>query len=512
MQTAVAIALPILLLLFALGLLLARGGMVDSLVAIQSRGARLLIPLLFVLVAGGLFARVFTTMDAETERLIVRGEKPGDTISRGFDTKGRFVGMTQPLGRLFDRNGMELATYGLVDRHLARIYPAGPVTAHLVGYWTGPLRDGVGVEKGLIYYNDSVRDSRPHDVTLSIDLRLQEDAMRALGGRAGAIVILDPSNGQVLAAASNPTYDPVGVWDAEKWQQYATDETRKPLLGRAVKDRYSPGSSIKPLVAAAALHLDVPLPEEKGFVCRGEYDPGKGIKPITDHGSVHGKIDLEEAMKVSCNVYFASLAYELIGYDRMKRFLESLGANYRLSWNGSLPLNRTGSLRIAPSLVEASDEIARSRIGIGQASVQFNPLHAAVMYGGIAQGGVFLAPTLESGVMPDTLGGRLRAAVTEELAETLRGPVEPGGTAGGVFSGFANRGIRVYGKTGTADREPDGRSPSWFSSFAEKNDRRYVVIVALENRRGSYAGELNAPMARKVYEALDQYGYFDLVR
>ena len=509
MQTALNISLILLLLLFVLGLFGARGGVLESLHGLRGRGIRIVIPLFFLLIAGGLFARVFTTMDEETEQLIVRGAEPGDTVSRGFDTKGRFLGMTRPLGRIFDRNGMSLATYGLVDRHLARIYPAGPVAAHVVGYWTGPLRDGVGVEKGLVYLNDSIRDDRPHDVTLSIDLRLQEDAMRALDGRSGAIVVLDPSTGEVLAAASNPTYDPAGVWDTETWRRYATDNDRKPLLGRAIKDLYSPGSSIKPLVAAAALHLDVPLPEEKGFVCTGEYDPGKGIPPITDHGSVHGRIDLEEAMKVSCNVYFSYLAYELIGYDRMKRFLESLGANYRLSWNGSIPLNRSGSLRIAPSRVEAKDEIARSRIGIGQASVKLNPLHAAVLYGGIAQGGIFLAPTLETGRIPDTLGARLRAATTDELAQLLRGPIEPGGTAGGVFSGFDRRGIKVYGKTGTADREPDGRSPSWFSSFAEKNGRRYVVIVALENRAGAYAGALNAPMARTLYESLSNYGYFD---
>ncbi len=509
MGTLLNIALIILAILFLVGLFLARGGAIESLRQIDGRGFRLGVLAIALLLVAGLFTRVFISMDEETERMIVRGSEPGDTISRGFDTKARFVGMATPLGRVFDRNGLILATTTLVERHIGRLYPAGGIASHVVGYWTGPIRDGVGVEKGLVYLNDSLRDSRPHDVTLSIDLRLQEEGMEQLRGKAGAIVVLNPATGEVLAAASNPTYDPAAVWENEKWKKYAADEETKPLLGRAIKDTYSPGSSIKPIIAAAALHYDVPLPEEKGFVCRGEYDPGPGVTPITDHGSSHGKIGLDQAMKLSCNVYFSYLADELIGYDRMKRFLESLGVNYRLAWNGTIPLNRTGALRIGVSRVEAADKIARSRIGVGQASVKLNPLHAAVIYGGLARGGIFLAPTLQTGLVPDTLSARLRAVDTDRLAKALRGPVEPGGTAGGVFNALERKGIKVYGKTGTADREPDGRSPSWFSSFAEKGSRQYVVIVALENRRGQYAGSLNAPMARGMYEALSLYGYFE---
>ena len=461
-----------------------------------------------LLLAGGLFARVFLTMGETTKERIVRGTEPGDSVSRGFDTKGRFAGLTQPLGRVFDRSGRLLAGYSLVDGHIGRIYPAGDATAHVVGYWTGPIRDGVGIEKGLVYRSDSLRRSLPEDVSLTIDIRLQSEAMTALGDYYGAVVVLDPSNGELLAVASNPSYEPSGIFDAETWKRYSTDETRRPLVSRALRDRFSPGSSIKPLVAAAALANDVPLPESKGFVCTGSYKPGKGIPPITDHGEVHGKINLDRAMTVSCNTYFSYLAYELVGYPRMKEFLESLGANSRLGWQSRLPLNRSGSLALVSSSVKAADDIARSRIGIGQASVELNPVHAAVMYGGIASGGLFFSPVIETGLQPDTLATRLAPQIADELAAALRGPVGRGGTAAGVFSTLANRGIKVYGKTGTADREPSGRSPSWFSSFAEKGSRRYVVVVAIEQRRGASAGRLNGPIARAMYESLERYGYF----
>ena len=498
----------VLFALFLFGQLASRGGLLDSLGFLRGRGTRILLLLSAGFLLGMLVWRAGWYLDAEREGWIANGREPGDSISPGFDTKARFTSLSQPLGRVFDRNGELLAGYVVRDGHLKRYYPAGATTSHLVGYWTGPIRDGAGVEKGLVYLNDSLRDNRPHDVQLALDLRLQREALDGLNGRDGAVVVVDASNGQVLAAASLPVFDPNRVTDSRLWKSYTTDEKTRPLVSRAVKDYFSPGSSIKPLVAAAALGTGTPLPDSEGFICTGEYDPGKGIKPITDHGAVHGRIDMQRAMRVSCNTWFSYLAYHQIGYDKMKRYLETLGANSRLEWNTNIYLNEYGALRITPSRVEAGDEIARSRIGIGQASVKLNPVHAAVMYAGIGQGGRFFAPSLELALPPDTLAWSMSASVADDVANLLLEPLKPGGTASGVFTGLGRSGVTVYGKTGTADREPDGRSPSWFSSFAEKNGRRYAVVVVIENRRGRYAGNLNAPIARDMYLALDRFGYF----
>jgi cell division protein FtsI/penicillin-binding protein 2 len=213
-------------------------------------------------------------------------------------------------------------------------------------------------------------------------------------------------------------------------------------------------------------------------------------------------------MRVSCNVYFSYLAYDLIGFDPLQRYLDSLGFNERLRWNTASFLNSYGTLRLAPSWVSARDEIAKSRIGIGQASVKINPVHSATLLAGIANGGIFLRPSLETAVAPDTLRWKMDSSTALRLQDLLREPLKPGGTATRAFSGIDKRGITVYGKTGTADREPDGREPSWFISFGTKNGRRYAVVVAMQDRRGQYAGDLNAPIARRMYEALDSYGYF----
>ncbi len=488
--------------------LLQYGGALESLRFIDGKWAKVALGLAVAVAVGAAFYRSMAYMTPEREMLIVRGSQPGDTISRGFDTKRRFRELAQPLGRVTDRNGVLLAGYRLHDGHLLRHYPLAGATAHIVGYWTGPLRDGVGVEKGLTLVNDSLRDDLPHDVQLTVDVQLQRDAMSALGGKYGAIVIMDASNGEVLAAANYPTYDPNRVWNDTVWAGLVRDTVRRPLTSRAFKDNFSPGSSIKPFIAAAALHQHVVLPEERGFVCTGSYEPMPRTKPITDHGSAHGRIDLATAMRVSCNIYFSKLAYQYVGFDPAKRYLDSLGFDARLRWNTGAFLNEYSTLLPALSWVRGRDEIAKSRLGIGQASVKTNPVHMATMLTGIANGGYFPRPTLELGRSADTIRWHLDREAAADLESLLREPLKPGGTAAGAFGGMDRRGITIFGKTGTADREPDGREPSWFISYGRKNGRAYIVVVAIQDRGGRYAGDLNAPMARRMYESLDAYGYF----
>lgn len=495
--------------LLLLAALVQYGGMLESLRRLRARGAGIALGLAVLGLAGAALYRGVAYMTPEREGWIVRGRVPADSVSAGFNTKSRFRSLAQPLGRVTDRTGALLAGYTM-RRHLERTYPAGSLTAHIVGYWTGPLRDGVGVEKALVMVNDSLRDDRPHDLRLTLDLRLQREAQRALGGRMGAIVVMDASTGEVLAAANEPTFVPDSIWSDEAWNRYVRDTVRRPLTSRAIKDNFSPGSSIKPFIAAAALDLRTALPEQRegGFVCNGEYVPVPRTKPITEHGSAHGAVDLARAMRYSCNIYFSYLAYSIIGFNQASGYLDSLGFNARMPWNTGAFLNEYATLLPARSWVKGRDEIAKSRLGIGQASVKANPLHIAALLCGIANGGTFLRPTLEMGRRPDTMRLDMSHATAAALEKLLREPLLPGGTAAGAFSGIDRRGITVFGKTGTADHEPDGREPSWFISYGRKNGRAFAVVVAIQDRNGLFAGELNVPMARRLYEQLDALGYY----
>jgi cell division protein FtsI/penicillin-binding protein 2 len=484
------------------------GGMIESLRRVKSRGTGWLLAFLTLGLIGGIVHRSVRYMTPERERWIAVGPLPADSVAHGFNTKSRFRSLAQPLGRITDRNGTALAGYELRDRHLVRAYPAGEATAHIVGYWTGPIRDGAGVEKGLTLLNDSLRDDLPHDAHLSLDVKLQKEAQRALAGKAGAIVVMNASNGEVLAAANYPTYNPDEILSDDTWNRYARDVRLRPLTSRAIKDNFSPGSSIKTLIAAAAIHRRAALPESSGFVCTGEYIPIPRTKPITEHGSAHGRITIEQAMRYSCNIYFARLAYQYLGFDNTADYFSSLGFNERLHWNTGLFLNEYATLLPALSWVKGRDEIAKSRLGIGQASVKTNPIHFATVLAGIANGGRFIRPTMELGRRLDTLPWRMTPSVAARVGDLLRQPLMPGGTAAGAFPGGHVGGIEIYGKTGTADREPDGREPSWFISYGRRNGKTYVVVVAIQDRGDQFAGALNAPMARKMYEALERGGYY----
>jgi cell division protein FtsI/penicillin-binding protein 2 len=493
--------------LFLLIVVIQYGGVIESLRVLKGVGVKAILAIAALGAIGAVLYRTTGYMTPEREKWITRGRIPGDSVSLGFDTKSRFRSLGQPLGRVLDRNGVALATYRY-DEHLKRTYPAGAATAHIVGYWTGPLRDGVGVEKALTLLNDSLRDDMPHDVRLTLDLRLQRDALRALGDRMGAIVVMDASNGEVLAAANYPNYEPDSVWSNSGWRRYALDTVRRPLTSRAVKDNFSPGSSIKPFVAAAAYHNHVMLPEAGGFVCTGSYVPIPGTKPITEHGSAHGRVDINAAMRYSCNIYFSMLAYRIVGFGSAKNYFDGIGFDERLRWNTGIFLNEYSTLLPAVSWVKGRDEIAKSRLGIGQASVKTNPIHMATMVAGIANGGLFIRPTLELGRPRDTLRWGMDPTTAAALEGLLKEPLLPGGTAASAFGGIGSRGITVFGKTGTADKEPDGREPSWFICYGRKNGRAYAVVVAIQDRNGQFAGPLNAPMARRMLEALDGYGYF----
>jgi cell division protein FtsI/penicillin-binding protein 2 len=470
-------------------------------------GVKIALGIATIGVLGAAYYRSLHYMTPEREKWIVSGKVPADSVSTGFDTKSRFRSLAQPLGRILDRNGTLMAGY-LYDGHLRRSYPAGPAMAHLIGYWTGPLRDGVGLEKGLTLVNDSLADDLPHDLTLSIDLRLQRDALAALGGKAGAIVVMDARNGEVLAAANYPTYDPRDIWNDTAWARLVRDTVRRPLIGRALKDNFSPGSSIKPFIAAAALHADAPLPEERRFFCGGSYQPAVRVRPITDHGTSHGAIDIVTAMGASCNIYFSHLAYDLLGFDRAEDYFEAIGFNERLRWNTGAFLNQYNTLLPALSWVRARDEIAKTRLGIGQAAVKMNPIHMTTLIAGFANGGRFMRPALELGRPADTIGWRFDTSLAGSMETLLRAPILPGGTAAGIFNDVESKGVMVFGKTGTADPEPDGREPSWFISYGRKGGRVYAVVVAIQNRERKYASVVNAPMARRMYEALLRYGYY----
>jgi penicillin-binding protein 2 len=374
-------------------------------------------------------------------------------------------------------------------------------------------------------------DPRPGaPVRLTIDLDLQRAAEEGfqpdvLGGpeKMGAVVALDPRNGDVLAMVSKPSYDPndfAGGIDMATWKALTEDEWR-PLQNRALSGQYPPGSTYKAIVAAAGLQMGLVDPDHKVF-CPGYFRQGRRIYRCWKRGG-HGDIDLRDALKQSCDVYFYKLGLEL-GIDEIAKFARAFhlgqltGVPLRGEKPGLVPTKDWKERRFKEPWMKGETVSA----SIGQGFNLITPLQMAVSYAAIANGGIVLQPRFvlertdpERGLIeagnPTVLG---RVPVAPEHLARIRDALtavveEPHGTGGRARV----EGVQVAGKTGTAQvvrlehtEELDDheipikyRDHAWFVAFAPAESAEIVVAVLVEH--GGHGGSAAAPIAGKVLNA-----------
>jgi penicillin-binding protein 2 len=354
-------------------------------------------------------------------------------------------------------------------------------------------------------------------VRTTLDRRIQQAAEEALGDRTGAIVVLDPRNGDVLALVSHPAF-PVerfsGPLDRETWLALVEDPTR-PLLNRAVQGLYPPGSLFKVVVAAAALQAGVITPFDR-LPCPRTWTFGNRAYHNWEDRD-RGALTLKEAIEVSCNTFFYQLGLK-VGPERILQMAGEFGLG-RLTESG-LPGERSGLVptpdwkrRVLHDRWHPGDTVSLS---IGQGLLTVTPLQMARMMAVVANGGTVWRPRLveriesPDGVLlrreAETVQGHVELApvVYEFLRQALVGVVEEG-------SGKAARvpGVTIAGKTGTAqtrefrdetDRKRRDHDHAWFAGFAPAEDPRVAVLVFVE--KGGFGGQVAAPIAREVFKAI----------
>ena len=430
-------------------------------------------------------------------------------------------------------------------RHL-RLYRQGVQTAHVLGYigevseselQSGDYRQGdlVGKEGLEQTYDRELRgqggervvivDSRGKtleeqrripahaggNLTLTLDLDLQQEAERLMRDKVGAVVALDPRNGEVLALVSSPSYNPnqfARGLDPAEWQALL-DDPNKPLQDRAIHNAYSPGSVFKMVMAAAGLAEGVIDGHERVF-CRGSvsiygHTFGCGL------ARGHGWVDLHTAIERSCNVYFYTLGQKL-GIERIASYARAFGLgrptgiDLRGEKSGLVPDPEWSRLvRRSPWFPGETISVA-----IGQGSMLATPLQVARMAAAVANGGRLVRPHLvrrdDDKVVDD---GRVDvpAAALATVRDGLTAVVnDPSGTAYAAahLADFAIAGktgtVQVVARTGVPnDTLPyELRNHAWFASFAPAADPRLVVVVFVEHGGGGASGA--APIAKSLYE------------
>jgi len=437
-----------------------------------------------------------------------------------------------------------------------RSYPMGQTAAHILGYMTRTekapgeeeaidfdyrlpdFKGVVGIEgyfdeqlrgvagaKSMLVNNLLYRQAenvwlppKPgQDVILTIDAQIQQAAEKALrlpglGARA-AVVVMDVTNGDILAMASTPTFDPNAFVPSITHAEYArlNDPETKPMLNRASFAIYQPGSAFKIVTALAAFEAGKIDPREQFF--------SKGFYPLSDQSRMKctagaGHFDFHRAFIKSCNCYFADHGINA-GLDSILRmghqfcFGEKTGLPTRQDVAGYFPAVGTRRRNMGGSWTSGDT----ANLSIGQGDIAVTPLQMTVMTAAVANGGKVFWPRLVDRLETEDSGfrkvsevfpsGQVRNEVRLNphhlrlVQEAMRDDVsDPEGTG----KAAALPGWQICGKTGTAD----GRTSrtTWFVSYAPFDSPRYAVVAMVEN--GASGGGTCAPIVRRVYEALQK--------
>jgi peptidoglycan glycosyltransferase len=402
-------------------------------------------------------------------------------------------------GRILDRAGSILAES---DAEGQRRYPYGAALAPVTGYRTerygaagmerveGRALSGVtGDMDRMGPLRTLLRADAGYDVRLTVDAALSETAWRALGAHRGAVVVMDAATGAVLAMVSTPAVDPAAVardWDA------LTARADSPLLNRVTQGLYPPGSTLKPLIADAALNAGV-TSEDEVFTCTGELAVGDYVLHES-HGEAHGKLNLADALRESCNVTFATLALRL-GASGLSKAFSRFGVGEELTSPELMP-----AAAHVPELPQLPDgEIAQ--LGIGQGQILMTPLQMVLLADAFANGGEIMQPYLVDAVLSADGTALYRGAPSvwrtattparAALIDSYMAQVVAAGT--GTAADVA--GVRVTGKTGTAENAT-GTDHAWFIGSAERGGKKIVMAVLVEE--GGFGGRAAAGIARQI--------------
>ena len=383
---------------------------------------------------------------------------------------------------------------------------------------------------------DNLSPTPGANVYLSIDLELQQLASRAFEGRRGALVALDPRTGEILALVSAPSFDPnlFAVGMSTSQFRELQDDPDRPLFNRAVRGTYPPGSTIKPMLALAALETGATYLSRKSL-CRGYFQlPGNEHRYRDWKPAGHGPVDIHEAIAQSCDVYFYEISVDL-GIDALHDYLDRFGLGTRTGvdiggessglvpsreWKRNAFGNRDDQRWYHGETVIAS---------IGQGYMLATPLQLAVATGTLATRGQRYRPHLVAAI-ENPLDGRRTLIEPERLPdveienETYWDTVldamhdvmqGPRGTARAVGVGAP---YQMAGKSGTAqvvsiaqdekydetELEERQRDHALFIAFAPFDEPRIAVALIVEN--GESGSGVAAPIARAVMDAYLGYG------
>lgn len=420
-------------------------------------------------------------------------------------------------------NGIEIASSVASDDGYAfqRTYSQPEIYAPITGYFSS-IYGSTGLEAAMDGELSGTADSQFYDrlaqmftgnaaqgatVELTIDPELQTLAYNLLGDRKGAIVAMNPKTGEILAMASTPSYDPNSLSSHNNdfvLEQYAAlnADENQPLYNRAIAgNTYAPGSTFKIIDAVAALESGKYTKDSVISNPQNLALPGTDISLpnyVNGQCATQSSATIEWALAQSCNTPFAQIAWDL-GEEKISKTAENFGYGSDLSIplsvsKSSFPQNMTDS-----QLAQAS---------IGQYDVKTTPLQVAMVSAAIANDGVQMKPTMIRSVKSHNLNSlyefsaeKLRTSTSSDVAHQVRDWMV-NDVDNGIASGAAVNGVKVAGKTGTAEIGDSGLNNAWFTGFAPADDPQIAVAVVYEDVDAVTGAQLTSPAGKQLFEAV----------
>jgi penicillin-binding protein A len=413
-----------------------------------------------------------------------------------------------------------------------RTYPTHGLASQVLGYSTqGRSRAGIERQEnayltasnanlGTIFskLGDKLKGAtvRGNNLVLNLRVNAQKIAETALRGKCGAAVVLNPKTGQVYVMASTPGYDPNKIESANGYASIihsppACPGSSSALFNRATQGLYAPGSTFKSITAATALDSNVYTPKSTFFDPGYCTEYGKQIKNALDQNGPErfGNVDLVQAFIHSINAVFCELGIKLGPkriLDEAKKFGFYAKPPIELPSNEVAPSGMFdyGKRRFfdTPSLIDPG------RLAFGQERMLVTPLQMALVAAGIANNGTIMVPHLVNRVTGP--GGGLvtrvhpqvwKHATSPQTAQAInlmmQGVVQSGtGTAAQIS------GVKVAGKTGTAETAQNRVYTAWFIFFAPADNPTVAGAVAVEHQLNGFGGKISAPIAKQLMEAI----------
>ncbi|MEZ3180102.1 penicillin-binding protein 2 [Streptomyces pimonensis] len=412
------------------------------------------------------------------------------------------------------------------DYKFKRTWTDGAMWAPVTGYSSQAfdssqlekLEDGIltGNDDRLFFRNTlDMITGKPKEggsVVTTLSSAAQKAAYNGLGDKKGAVAAIDPTTGKILALASTPSYDPskfagTSNEDAKAWQEVQKENNPDdPMLNRALRETYSPGSTFKVVTAAAALEEGLVDDIDAKTDTPEPWIMPDTTTPLRNHGNIQCEnASLREALRVSCNSVFGKLSHQ-VGNEKMIEYAEKFGFN-----NPELDT----PVRAAESVFPEDNRPQNAMAGIGQASNRATPLQMAMVTAAIANDGKLMKPymvdqlkaanldTIET-TEPQELSQPLSSENAQKIQEMMETVVEEGTGGNARIDG-----VTVGGKTGTAERgvNNSGTPYAWFISYAKTDEGSPVAVaVVVEDSNATGAdisgGGLAAPIAKAVMEAV----------